>query len=310
VTNDVALPERPPSVDRAIYAIYLQIAATVISGALLWTYTAYYRADRIKVNADLKATDKNKHVPYTADQIAHDVHSLRVSGLVTSLILAVLFGFIAMNLRSGRSIARWIYIIASVYTGGALRVLVIGTNEPGGQKIVQFIGGVACLAAIGFLLSPPSRRFFAEVKAQRVPPMRAGMGGAGGARPAGFGGLFSPRPRPGAGGTGAGGASGARPAGFGGLFSPRPRPGAGGTGAGPTQPGTSGTSAGKSARNQRPATTRPASGAGSETGSGTGSSANSGLAGPPPGNQARAKAKSRGPAPDATGEGSGRGKGR
>ncbi|MBV9593170.1 MAG: hypothetical protein JO147_05150 [Actinobacteria bacterium] len=241
--------ERPKTLDWAAMAVGAQALFMALSSALSWGFTSYYKSALIKANNKLKTGDKNKRSPYTADQLNHDLHSYRQSSTIYGILIIVILLLVVWNLRKGRGLARWIFAFVTVFTLAPLNLIrEPASDEPGVLKTLGTLTGLASLAALVLLLFvPQTTRYF---RAQRM--ARVGEG----ARPAGLGSLFGPRP-------------------------PRTSPVTTGTES-PAQP------------LKRPAETRP--GANVDSGAAkTGSAANSGssFSQPPPGNQLRTRSKSR-----------------
>jgi hypothetical protein len=189
VTDSATIPQPPRTVRVALVAIGAQIVFTLISAALFWGYGSERRQQLVNSNKKLK-TPKN---PYTAADITHDLHSVRVGVTIQSIIVCALFALAAVNIYRGRGIARWLYIAAAVIfsVGG---IVALGQSGPGASNLASFAVAISAIAAIVLLIMPESSRYFLAIKALRMPPGARNVGGAAATRPAGLRGLFAPPP--------------------------------------------------------------------------------------------------------------------
>lgn len=198
--TDTADAIRPP---RTIVAAFVAtIAATVlsvVSAALWWGYQNYLRNEFVKANNKLKPTDKNYKKDYTVTSHAvhHDVHNWLMSGLVQSLVFGLAVVLVAVNMRRGKSWARWLLLILFAIpllpTAAPYRLLTIAGSAPALTRVASALTGLAGLAVIVLLLVPESTRYFNAVRASQRGES------AEGAAPAGLRGLFTPRMPPEAG---------------------------------------------------------------------------------------------------------------
>jgi hypothetical protein len=196
VTDSVAPLKPPRTVELAIMAAGAQILFTAVRAVLVWGYSSQWAALLIKANNDLKVGNKSKKANYTlgSSAVNHDLHQYRINVTVQSLLVCVLIALAAYAFWRGRGIARWLYIAASVvFTLGGITA--IAASGPRLANLVAFIAAVAAILGTVLLLLPESARFFAAVKALRMPPGTAAARPAA-ARPAGLRGLFAPPPRP------------------------------------------------------------------------------------------------------------------
>jgi hypothetical protein len=232
----------------AIAAAIVQLILTLIRVGTVWTSSAEWKQYLVTTNNNLKAGNKNKKTNYTLDSpaVSHDLHSLHTGITGQSLLVVVAVALCAYAFWRGRGIARWLYIIASLFFSGT-GITALSASSPKAFNVTWFLSAVAALIGIVLLIMPSSARYFAATKALRLPPAsaRAGAGAAGAA-------------------GGAGGAVPPRPPGLRGLFAPPPpraprapaaRPAAANTD--PPGTGSSGTGA-----KRKPAATRPANKAG------------------------------------------------
>jgi hypothetical protein len=198
--TDTADAIRPP---RTIVAAFVAtIAATVLSvasAALWWGYQNYLRNEFVKANNKLKPTDKNYKKDYTVTSHAvhHDVHNWLMSGLFQSLVFGLAVVLVAVNMRRGKSWARWLLLILFAIpllpTAAPYRLLTIAGGAPALTRVASALTGLAGLAVIVLLLVPESMRYFAAVRAQQMGDRDES------AAPTGLRGLFMPRMPPEAG---------------------------------------------------------------------------------------------------------------
>jgi hypothetical protein len=176
-------------------AIGLQVVLTFVTAALLWGYTS--QLTQLLIKANNKDTGKNKRPEATylpgSPQLIKDLHSYRVVTVTEHAILVgVLFIFLAFGIWRGIGIARWLYIISTAFFS-LLGLLALGTDGPQLTNTLSFLVALLAIAAIIMLILPQSGRYFATVKATRVPATRV-TGGTAAPRPAGLRGLFAPPP--------------------------------------------------------------------------------------------------------------------
>ena len=193
---------RPPrTIVAAFVATIVASALSVISAALWWGYQSYLRNEFYKNNNKLKAGDKNKKTDYdisTASglkNINHDVHNWLMSGLIQSLIFGLALVLVAVNMRRGKTWARWLLLILFAIpllpTAAPYRLLQVAGSAPALTRVAGVLTGLAGLAVIVLLVVPESSRYFAAVRAEQV-----GGRAEGAAAPMGLRGLFSPRVPP------------------------------------------------------------------------------------------------------------------
>jgi hypothetical protein len=121
-----------------------------------------------------------------------------MSGLVQSLIFGLALVLVAVNMRRGKTWARWLLLILFAIpllpTAAPYRLLQIAGSAPALTRVAGALTGLAGLAVIVLLVMPESSRYFAAVRAEQV-----GERAEGAAAPMGLRGLFSPRVPPDAG---------------------------------------------------------------------------------------------------------------
>jgi hypothetical protein len=204
--TDTADAIRPPrTIVAAFVATIAAVVLSVLSAALWWAYQEYLRNEFYKNNNNLKAGDKNKKTDYDINtasglkNINHDVHNWLTSSLIQSLIFGLALVLIAVNMRRGKSWARWLLLILFAIpllpTAAPYRLLSIAGSAPALTRVAGALTGVVGLAVIVLLFVPESTRYFAAVRAEQLGDRDQS------AAPTGLRGLFMPRP-PGAGAPG------------------------------------------------------------------------------------------------------------
>jgi hypothetical protein len=195
VTVSAAPPKPPRTVELAIMAACAQILFTAVRAVLVWAYSSQWAELLIKANNDLKAGNKSKKSNYTlgSSAVNHDLHQYRINVTIQSLLVCVLIGLAAYAFWRGRGIARWLYIAASVvFTLSGITA--IASSGPRLANLVAFIAALAAIAGTVLLVLPESARFFAAVKALRMPPGAAAAAARPAGRTGGLRGLFAPPP--------------------------------------------------------------------------------------------------------------------
>jgi hypothetical protein len=195
--TDTADDIRPPrTIVAAFVATIAAVGLSVVSAALWWGYQNYLRHEFVKANNKLKPTDKNfkKDYTVTSHAVNHDVHNWLTSGLVQSLLFGLALVLVAVNMRRGKSWARWLLLILFAIpllpTAAPYRLLTIAGSAPALTRVVAALTGLAGLAVIVLLVMPESSRYFAAVRAEQL------GGRAEGAAPLGLRGIFAPRVPP------------------------------------------------------------------------------------------------------------------
>ena len=190
----VAAVTLPRAVQAASVAIVVQVGLSLLSAALWWGYTSEQGQQWVAANNRLANSNKDKKSPYTAAEIAHDLHSFRLNVTIDSVVIAVLFLLAVRNIRRGRGGARWLYVAASVFFSVG-RIGGLQASGPKVPNVVGFLVAVAAIVAVVLLFFPESAKFFGAVKAQRLAAIQATRGeGAAPPRPAGLRGRFAPPP--------------------------------------------------------------------------------------------------------------------
>lgn len=194
-TTDATTP--PRTIVATFVATIASAVLSVISAALWWGYQGYLRNEFVKANNKLKPTDKNykkDYDPNTASglkNINHDVHNWLMSGLVQSLIFGLALVLVALQVRRGKSWARWLllvlFAIPLLPTAAPYRLLTIGGTAPALTRVASALVGITGLAVIVLLFLPESTRYFAAVRAEQL-----GERGET-AAPTGLRALFAPR---------------------------------------------------------------------------------------------------------------------
>jgi hypothetical protein len=178
-----------------VVAIVVQVVLMAASALLLLGYTSQLTTAFRKANVKLGTThNKDFKNPYTAADIAHDLHSYRVSIIESAVLFGFLFILCAFAIYAGRGGLRWVYTIIALFTQIASNLFALSGDGPKLTGALSFLGAIVGLVAIVLLVLPSSSKFFAVAKAQRAGPPLVGADGAAVVRPAGLRGLFMPPP--------------------------------------------------------------------------------------------------------------------
>lgn len=193
-TPDASRP--PRTIVAAFVATIASAVLSVASAALWYGYQGFLRNEFVNANKKLKPTDKNYKKDYDLSpanigKVNHDVHNWLTSGLVQSLIFGLALVLVALQVRRGKSWARWLllalFVIPLLPTAAPYRLLTIGGSAPALTRVASALVGITGLAVIVLLLVPESTRYFAALRAEQV-----GERGEN-AAPTGLRGLFAPR---------------------------------------------------------------------------------------------------------------------
>lgn len=173
--TDTADAIRPPrTIVAAFVATIVAAVLSVISALLWWGYQNYLRHEFVKANNKLKPSDKNYKKDYTVTSHAvnHDVHNWLTSGLLQALIFGLALVLVAVNMRRGKSWARWLllvlFAIPLLPTAAPYRLLTITGSAPVLTRVVSALTGIAGLAVIALLFVPESTRYFAAVRGEQL----------------------------------------------------------------------------------------------------------------------------------------------
>lgn len=178
----------PLTMKLAFGALILVIVAALARGIGVSTASsATLRPYLIHLNAHAKTPKKNYGVP-NDKQFATDLHTLHSSYVVASLLTAVVVLLLMFGMRKPRSASasRWVLIFALYFTG-AIVGLYPPYGLPGWIQGAGVVMGVAALAALVLIFTPPSLAYARACKESTLPPERRGQ-----PRPK----LFGPRPAP------------------------------------------------------------------------------------------------------------------
>lgn len=176
-------PPLPTTVKAAIAAVGAMILFSLLEALSAFGSTATFTKLLEQTNAKAK-TPKN---PYTAQQIAHDLHQFRTGTLIQAVVVSIAFVLLAMTLRSVRSasIGRWALIVIIVVTGQPFTAIP-AKGWPVAAGTFRILEGVSSLAVIVLLLLPASAAYFRQCKQLAHPGSTP--------RPNPFGAMFRPRP--------------------------------------------------------------------------------------------------------------------
>lgn len=145
---DIQRPPVPPSVANAVKVMYAGAAASIVGIVL----------EIVTVNATKSAIEK-KSPHLSASQVNASQHALVAGFIVSGVIAAALWIFIAYNCNSGRSWARRLgtalFAIATIDAAGAAVA-----PEAALVKVWQLVVWLIGLAAVIFLWKRDSTAFF------------------------------------------------------------------------------------------------------------------------------------------------------
>lgn len=201
-----AAPARPRPVEWAWWATVAWAGLTVISSAVLYFYRPFIRQALIDANAKADAPKAN----YTGSVVDDDAGSALATGLVASILSAVIVLMVGYFMFKGRVWARWLLLGLATVLPLVLRLgvgvvfqLIAGVllDAPAVYKTVVIAAGLCALAVAVLLVLPETTRWFAGRRRER-PVRRGGVfprpatagGSAASTRPPGLlGGLFARR---------------------------------------------------------------------------------------------------------------------
>ncbi|SOD71560.1 hypothetical protein SAMN05892883_1065 [Jatrophihabitans sp. GAS493] len=171
-----ATPDPKAAPDTIKYAFWSLVASGIflVIGALLrFGFTAEITKQLIDANNRAK-TPKS---PYGPAEIAHDLHTVRVTGIIQQTMFAVLFVVLGLQLMKGKGWARWIIIVLAVLTQIPLYVVSIAGHGSVLIRAASFITGATFIVALALIFIPiPSRRFFAANRPVRDPNQAPAVG--------------------------------------------------------------------------------------------------------------------------------------
>ncbi|HET6209849.1 MAG TPA: hypothetical protein VFD94_05680 [Jatrophihabitans sp.] len=168
-TGAAERPQRPVTVDYAVYALIARCVFAVLSAL------AGYGA-RPEISDLLAKANRSKN--WTPEQLRHAVDSYLRDTLISVLLLVVMVLVMAKFLRDGRNWARWLYLVfAILLTGDLQHVLGFFQYHNVLLRLTTGLTGLAALAALVLMFLPASNNF-----------LRPAAGGGGL-----FGSMFGPR---------------------------------------------------------------------------------------------------------------------
>ncbi len=138
---------------------------------------------------DLNARAKKPVANYVRDHLAGDLHSLRVSAVIQSIVVAVALVLIVFALRRTRTAggSRWALLIIVVLTALPFYVIPV-SGWPVLPKVSGVLTGVAAIASLVLVFVPASSAYFRQCRDAMTPPELRGQPKKG------LGALFGPRP--------------------------------------------------------------------------------------------------------------------
>ena len=172
----------PTTVKAAIGAVFAMIFFSIAWTLTAWSSTATW--SKLLVDGNSKA--KKPKIPYTAQQIASDLHKFRVSSLIQAIVVAIAMIVLVSLLRKAKqaTLGRWALIVVMVITGSPFAAIP-AKGWPPVSGALRMLEGVSSLAAIVLLLVPTSAAYFRECKAVAHPGAAP--------RPGMFSSMFGPR---------------------------------------------------------------------------------------------------------------------
>ena len=168
-------PPAPRTVRLAFRAAIVWAAFTAVSGfALIGAHSYVYR-ELIKQNND--ASTKNKKANYVGSVVDHDVHRVMVSGVVTSILSALIILLLATMVLRARAAGRWgLILMATVLPlvvpfGTGVLIQLIGpltkSDVPWWYRTLELIAGVASVTVLVLMTVPETARFFVANRPDR-----------------------------------------------------------------------------------------------------------------------------------------------
>ncbi len=183
----------PRTIDYACIALGVTALALVARGLTLFGSTGKLNALMIKANND--ATGSKKKVPYTASEIAKDVHTYRQGAILQGVIIGFALVLLLLAYRRTRTASgsRWAMLIVMLFTFLPLSIIPV-QGLPIASNVAGVIVGLGAIAALGLVFIPkPSQQYFRDCREALVPPelrgqprpslfggRRAGLAGPGG----------------------------------------------------------------------------------------------------------------------------------
>ena len=144
-------PQRPVTVDYAVYALIARCVFSVLSAL------AAYGA-RPELSDALAKANRSKN--WTPDQLRHNLDSYLRDNLVTVLILSAMVLVMAKLLRDGRSWVRWLYLVfALLLTGDLQHVLGFVQYHDVLMRLTTGLTGLAAVAALVLMFLPASNGY-------------------------------------------------------------------------------------------------------------------------------------------------------
>lgn len=147
----VVRPQRPVTVDYAVYALVARCVFSVLSAL------AAYGA-RPELSDALAKANRSKN--WTPDQLRHNLDNYLRDTLVTTLILAAMVLVMAKFLRDGRSWARWLYLVFAVLlTGDIQHILGFVQYHDVLLRLTTGLTGLAAVTAVVLMFLPASNAY-------------------------------------------------------------------------------------------------------------------------------------------------------
>jgi hypothetical protein len=190
--EDVAAPS---TIQYARVALLVAAVGMIARGLLLLGSSATLQ--KYLVNANNKAGSKKK-TPYGPVQIAHDLHALRQTTLLTAVVVAVALVLLAFAFGKARTASgsRWAMLVVLLFTSMPFYIVPI-SKFPAPANVAGVIVGIASIAAVILVFFlPASQKYFRDCREAATPPELRGQ-----PRPSLFG-PRRPRPEPAAAGNG------------------------------------------------------------------------------------------------------------
>jgi hypothetical protein len=171
-------PQRPPSVDRAFWAALAWVSLSVLTVLVEWAHRSYVRELLLDLNKH--ATKKRDYS--TPAKLDNAVNGVLAQQLIFVIVLGFLIMLTALQMRRGRSWARWVLLVVAVipipiFPGVLQQLSGLRASAPTLIKLSLVATAAAALAVVVFLAMPATSRYFAAMRGTAVEAGRPSMFG-------------------------------------------------------------------------------------------------------------------------------------
>jgi hypothetical protein len=158
-------PQRPPSVDRAFWAAVVWVSLSVLTVLVEWAHRSYVR--ELVLDLNKHATKKRDYS--TPAKLDNAVNSVLAQQLIFVIVLGFLIMLTALQMRRGRSWARWVLLVVAVipipiFPGVLQQLSGLRASAPTLIKLSLVATAAAALAVVIFLAMPATSRYFAALR--------------------------------------------------------------------------------------------------------------------------------------------------